>query len=169
MRMVRDSSPTAPRLPLVERSRRVGERVEDDVCAARLEERREQHLQKKKSEPTRRGARLGWRGEAGHGPHIDELVRHHVRVEVRLLEDLLHRRRLGERVEERLAWGGGAEEGRVRDESAALVAKPRGRRERSSPARRCVLHDCVGKALGRLGKALGGVVLSRAACAAPPR
>mmetsp|Transcript_28572 Transcript_28572/g.93113 ORF Transcript_28572/g.93113 Transcript_28572/m.93113 type:complete len:246 (+) Transcript_28572:237-974(+) len=64
-------------LLLGERAGRVGERVEDDVCAARLEERREQH--------------------------IDELVRHHVRVEVRLLEDLLHRRRPGERVEERLA------------------------------------------------------------------
>ena len=66
MRMVRDSSPTAPRLPLVERSRRVGERVEDDVCAARLEERREQHLQKKEVRAgSQGGARLGRRGGAG--------------------------------------------------------------------------------------------------------
>jgi len=59
---------------------------------------------KKKSEPNRRGVRASVGGEErGGGRHIDELVRHHVRVEVRLLEDLLHRRRLGERVEERLA------------------------------------------------------------------
>ena len=77
MRMVRDSSPTAPRLPLVERSRRVGERVEDDVCAARLEERREQHLQKKEVRArSQGGARLGRRGGRGGGRHIDELVRH---------------------------------------------------------------------------------------------
>ena len=77
MQRPRDSSPTAPRLPLVERSRRVGERVEDDVCAARLEERREQHLQKKEVRAWSQGVRASvGGGERGGGRHIDELVRH---------------------------------------------------------------------------------------------